>query len=60
MFVIEDEDDEMFGFYFNKQISLNANYIESDDKSFYFILNSCFMFLQLRAKLFHNRLTLKF
>ena len=40
MFVIEDNDDEMFGFYFNKQISLNEKYIESDDKSFYFILNS--------------------
>ena len=40
VFVIEDDDDEMFGFYFNKQISLNAKYSESDDKSFYFILNS--------------------
>ena len=40
MFIIEDEDDEMFGFYLNKEIPLNANYIESDDKSFYFILNS--------------------
>ena len=39
MFIIE-EDDEMVGFYFNKQISLNANYIKIDDKSFYFILNS--------------------
>ena len=40
MFIIEDKDDEMFGFYLNKEIPLNANYIESDDKSFYFILNS--------------------
>ena len=40
MFVIEDDNDEMFGFYFNKQIPLNENYSESDDKSFYFILNS--------------------
>ena len=40
MFVIEDDNNEMFGFYFNKQISLNEKYSESDDKSFYFILNS--------------------
>ena len=36
MFVIEDDNNEMFGFYFNKQIPLNENYIETDDKSFYF------------------------
>ena len=40
MFLIEDDNNEMFGFYFNKQISLNEKYCESDDKSFYFILNS--------------------
>ena len=42
MFVIEDDNHEMFGFYFNKQISLNEKYIESetDKYSFYFILNS--------------------
>ena len=40
MFLIEDEDDEMFGFYFNKEIPLNEKYCENDDKSFYFILNS--------------------
>ena len=40
MFVIEDDNNEMFGFYFIKQIPLNENYIETDDKSFYFILNS--------------------
>ena len=40
MFIIEDNNDEMFGFYFNKQISLNEKYSESDDKSFYFTLNS--------------------
>ena len=40
MFIIEDDNNEMFGFYFNKQIPLNEKYCESDDKSFYFILNS--------------------
>ena len=40
VFLIEDDNDELFGFYFNKQISLNAKYSESDDKSLYFILNS--------------------
>ena len=40
MFLIEDEDDEMFGFYLNKEIPLNEKYCESDDKTFYFILNS--------------------
>ena len=40
MFVIEDNNDEMFGFYFNKQIPLYEKYCENDDKSFYFILNS--------------------
>ena len=40
MFIIEDDNNEMFGFYFNKEIPLNEKYCESDDKSFYFILNS--------------------
>ena len=39
MFLIEDNNNEMFGFYFNKQIPLNEKYSETD-KSFYFILNS--------------------
>ena len=40
VFIIEDDNYEMFGFYFNKQISVNEKYSENDDKSFYFILNS--------------------
>ena len=40
MFVIEDDNDEMFGFYFNKQIPLNEKYSKTDKYSFYFILNS--------------------
>ena len=40
MFLIEDDNNEMFGFYFNKQIPLNENYNETDKYSFYFILNS--------------------
>ena len=40
MFLIEDDNDEMFVFYFNKQIPLNEKYSKTDDKSFYFILNS--------------------